>query len=259
MSKMKKILKTSDFGTGLTELYVYQSAFQTDKVVLLLKGIYGYHFELGDFKTDLLGLKWDQAFVRHFLEYSHVICVNTSRKEGYDQSVFSERRLSFEGKDFREETSDVRIAFECALEMLSEGGVNNPEIHLIGKSFGGTTLLGIPEIVSRARSVSMLASGCGRSETTTRPLLRTLPGEEELLKTISDYSGHFFSYRGTLDDVVPIESQEKIVRASGAKVTSYVTIIGADHEFEKMDGQDSLEPGTMIRKMLVETIKSNQS
>ena len=108
---MKEKLKTSDFGMGLTELYIYESTSKTNKVILLLKGIYGYHFELDDFKTDLLGLKWDQSFIRYFLPYAHVVCVNTSRLDGYDQNIFSQRQDSFEGKDYSQEIDDIKIAF----------------------------------------------------------------------------------------------------------------------------------------------------
>ncbi len=251
---MKEKLKTSDFGMGLTELYIYESTSKTNKVILLLKGIYGYHFELDDFKTDLLGLKWDQSFIRYFLPYAHVVCVNTSRLDGYDQNIFSQRQDSFEGKDYSQEIDDIKIAFNRALKLLSNNGLTNPKIHLMGKSFGGTVFLGMPEVVQKSTSISMFGSGCGRDENTKRPLLRTLPDEEILLKTIKDYRGLFSFYHGELDEIVPIESQEKIVKASGAKLTSFITIKGADHEFEKMYGKESLEPGTLLRKMLLNNI-----
>ncbi|MEJ0001914.1 MAG: hypothetical protein WDN09_01900 [bacterium] len=251
---MKETLRTSDFGTGLTELHVYESRNKTSRVILLLKGIYSYHFELDDFKTDLTGLKWDQAFVRYFLEHAHVICVNTSRLADHDQTIFSQREDSFYGKNYSQEVSDVKIAFEKALQILGAKGVQEPIIHLIGKSFGGTVFLGMPEVTSKACSIAMLGSGCGRSKETAKPLLSTLPDEEKLLETIRDYSGFFSLYRGEFDEVVPIESQEKIVKASGAKVTNYVTIRDTDHEFEKINGQDSLEPGILLRKMLLDTI-----
>ncbi len=254
---MKELLKTPSFGNGETEMFLYESEIKTSRVVLLLKGIYGFHFQLDDFQTDLLGLKWDAAFIRYFLPHAHVVCVNTSRLIGYDQSSFKERRDSFEGKDYWNEISDVSIAFERALQVLVEKGITTPEIHLIGKSFGGTTFLGMKEIAHKAVTISMLGSGSGKSETTTKPLLHTLPDEQELLETIKNYTGCFYSYRGELDEVVPLESQEKIIRASGAKITSYITLKGVDHEFEKMHGEDSIEPGMIVRKMILDAIMMN--
>lgn len=254
---MKELLKTPGFGNGETEMFLYESEVQTNRVILLLKGIYGFHFQLDDFQTDLLGLKWDAAFIRYFLPHTHVVCVNTSRLTGFDQSSFKERRDSFEGKDYWNEVSDVTIAFERALQFLSEKGVTTPEIHLVGKSFGGTTFLGMKDIANKAITISMMGSGCGKSETTTKPLLRTLPDESELLLTITNYNGYFASYRGEIDEVVPLESQEKIIRASGAKITNYVTIKSADHEFEKMNGMDSIEPGIIVRKMILDSILMN--
>ncbi|MFA6514809.1 MAG: hypothetical protein WCT42_00915 [Candidatus Paceibacterota bacterium] len=251
---MKEILKTSDFGTGLTELYIYESTSKTERVILLLKGIYGYHFQLDDFQTSLFGLKWDQSFIRYFLPHAHVICVNTSRLDDYNQNVFSQRRDAFEGKNYHQEVNDVEIAFNRALQLLSERGFKNLQIHLIGKSFGGTVFLGMPEIVQKSISISMFGSGCGKREDSKSSLLRTLPNEEILLKTINDYRGLFSFYHGELDEIVPIESQEKIVKASGAKLTSYITMKGVDHEFEKMYGEENLEPGTLLRKMLLNNI-----
>lgn len=254
---MKELLKTPGFGSGETEMFLYESESNTNRVILLLKGIYGYHFQLNDFQTDLLGLKWDTSFIRYFLPYSHIVCVNTSRLVSFDQSNFKGRQDSFEGKDYWNEVSDVSIAFQRALQVLAQKGVTNPEIHLIGKSFGGTTFLGMREIVNKALTISMIGSGCGKSDKTTKPLLRTLPGEQELLKTIAKYTGCFYLYRGELDEVVPFESQEKIIRTSGAKVTNCVTIKGVDHEFEKINGRDSIDPGVIIRKMIFDAIMMN--
>lgn len=251
---MKEILKTSDFGTGLTELYLYESTSQTNRVILLLKGIYGYHFEIDDFKTNLQDIKWEQTFIKYFLEYAHVVCINTSRLGNYEQTNFSQRQNSFVGKNYQQEVDDVISAFNRVLEILAKKGIMQPTIHLIGKSFGGTTFLGMTKITKRACSISMIGSGCGRSETTTKPLLMTLPDERELLKTISDYSGFFALYRGELDEIVPKESQEKIVQASGAKITNYITMKGVDHEFEKINGKDSLGPRILLRKMLLDMI-----
>lgn len=251
---MKEVLKTSDFGIGLTELYIYESIQPSNRVILLLKGIYGYHFELTDFGTDLLKLKWDQAFIKYFIEYANVVCINTSRLPGYDQTSFSNRKDSFSGKVYLQEIEDVVVAFNRGLELLASKGINDPKIHLVGKSFGGTTFLGMNDILQKTCSVSMLGSGCGRSNATVKPLLSSLPQEEELLKTIRDYLGVFMYCRGELDEIVPIESQEKIVKSSGAKLTSYITMKGVDHQFEKMDGKDSLEPWVLLRKMLLNSI-----
>lgn len=252
---MKKTIKTSEFGTGNSEVFVYPSRQKDSKrVILLLKGIYGYHFELDGRLTNIVGLKWDQAFVSYFLDGAHVICVNTSRKDGFDQSDFHQSMNSFENKTFEQEVDDVYQCFREGLKMLESNGVIVANIHLVGKSFGGTTFLGLPDIVAKATSIVMLGSGCGRKPTTTKPLLLTLFDEERLLQTIRDYKGYFVSYRGELDQVTPAESQEKLVKASGARFNVYTKLRGVDHQFDKENGIDSIAPNNFLRRSILDHI-----
>lgn len=251
---MKNKFKTSNFGSGNSELFLYLSAAKTNRVIIILKGLYGYHFPLDKNKTSLFGIKWEHSFIQYFHRTAHVICFNTSRIAKFKQEDFQQRRESFEGKEYETELTDTRIIFSEAKTLLLKMGIQYPKFHLIGKSFGGTVLLGLPEIVHVASSVHFLGSGCGRDPDTKKPLLKSLYNESTLLKTVEEYKGYLTFFIGSDDTVVPIESQEKIIKASGAVMTKRFEIKGADHEFEKINNQESLRPNKIIRNIIFNSI-----
>lgn len=75
----------------------------------------------------------------------------------------------------------------------------------------------------------MVGSDCGKSGTSTKTLINTMPEEVILLKNISTYrNGKFYFFRGGLDDTVPKESQEKIVNTVNKYAREYMVLPGGD-------------------------------
>ncbi|MFT5179606.1 MAG: dienelactone hydrolase [Candidatus Paceibacteria bacterium] len=132
------------------------------------------------------------------------------------------------GKTFEQECEDIQKGFDACLQ---EGLISKEhKVTIVGNSFGGTLLLALPELLQKAKAVIMIGSGCGKSPTTTKPLLVTMPSEEYLLSSLQSYGGTFVFVRGTNDTVVPKESQDKIIaRATSSRERLVCEIKDAAH------------------------------
>lgn len=135
---------------------------------------------------------------------------------------------AFTGKTFEQECEDIERGFTACVR---EGFISDEHrIIIVGNSFGGTLLLALPELLQKAESVIMIGSGCGKSSTTTKPLLSTMPNEKNLLSSLQSYSGTFVFIRGTDDTIVPKESQDKIIAgATSARERLVCEIKDATH------------------------------
>lgn len=251
MKVIKEKIITSSFGEKESEIFVYQSEKETNKVLFILKGMYGIHIPLSD---TTVTQKWDAQFVNYFTKDIHVVCLNTSKRKINIESDFNERKKAYDGKIFQQEVGDIQQIIKRVKDIFCNRGIQELEFYYLGKSFGGTLLLGLEEVLE-AKAIYMIGSGCGKSETTSRTLLQTMPEEAVLLKNISTYSnGSFYFFRGELDDVVPKESQEKIVTAVNKEIREYIVLPGVDHEFEKVDGVNSEIPFKYLLKKISESI-----
>ena len=132
------------------------------------------------------------------------------------------------GKTFKQECEDIQKGFDVCVR---EGLISKEQkFTIIGNSFGGTLLLALPELLQKAKAIIMIGSGCGKSPTTTKPLLSTMLSEEYLLASLQSYRGTFVFVRGTNDTVVPKESQDKIIaNATSAQERLVCEIKDATH------------------------------
>lgn len=251
MKVIREKIITSDFGEKESEIFVYVSEKQTNKILFILKGMYGRHVPFSNVTSKQ---KWDMQFVNRFTKDIHVVCCNTSSgplEEGGDSST---RRKAFDGKTFQQEIHDIQRIIQRVKEIYITLGVEKPEFYFFGKSFGGTLLLGLQDILE-SNAIFMVGSGCGKSDTTTKTLLATMPSEDILLKNISKYKkGTLYFFRGELDDVVPKVSQEKIVNAVNKNRVDYRVLEGVDHEFEKVNGIHSDFPAEYLMQKISNTI-----
>jgi hypothetical protein len=244
-------IHTSYFGEGKTEIFIYPSHRETNKVLFILKGLYGEHKPTFD---SPINTKWDIRFVNNLTKEVNVVCINTSHKKIEADSGRDGRKNAYDGKTFKEEVYDIREAVNRMKQFFSSKGIKELELYFFGKSFGGTLLLGLQE-VSEAKAIFMAGSGCGKSETTTKTLLKTMPEELILLKNISNNTiGKLYFFRGGLDNVIPQESQEKIVNAVDKSRVEYFVLPGVDHEFEKVNGIESEEPVMFLLQKVSEVI-----
>ncbi|PIR38927.1 MAG: hypothetical protein COV34_00125 [Candidatus Zambryskibacteria bacterium CG10_big_fil_rev_8_21_14_0_10_42_12] len=199
---MKKLSLTSSFHSLPIEVFWYESLQPTTNTVILLKGIYGLH---NPHSTD----SWDMSLISACKSSYNFICINTARLNGV---LSSDTPETFVGKTFEQECEDIQKGFDACMR---EGYISKEHgIIIVGNSFGGTLLLALPELLQKAEAVIMVGSGCGKSPTTTKPLLVTMPSEEYLLSPLQSYGGTFVFVRGTDDTVVPKESQDKIIASA---------------------------------------------
>lgn len=236
MKIIREKIVTSDFGEKESEIFVYLSEKKSNKVLYILKGMYGIHRPAFGALNEL---KWDNKLVNYCSQDVNVVCLITSHKKISNEDNREEKKNAYDGKTFDEEIVDIQKVVVRVKDILYEQGVSQPEFYFFGKSFGGTLLLALKDSLE-ARALFMVGSGCGKSSTTTKSLLKTMPEENVLLKNISAYkNGKVYFFRGELDDVVPKDSQEKIVNALQKNIIEYTVVPGVDHEFEKVNGVKS--------------------
>lgn len=251
MKIIQEKIITSDFGEKESEFFIYQPEKESNKVLFIIKGMYGLHKPVLDMTIDL---KWDIRFVNYFAKDFNVVCFNTSHRKIVNELDRDQRKNSYDGKTFDHEVADIQKIIARVKAILHNQGIQEPEFYFFGKSFGGTLLLALKESLE-SKAIFMVGSGCGKSNTTTKTLLKTMPEEVIMLKNISTYrKGKFYFFRGELDDVVPKESQEKIVNTVNKDVREYVVLPGVDHEFEKVNGVESDFPFTFLLQKVSEAI-----
>lgn len=199
------------------EAFVYPAQKQSRATVFILKGLYSAH---DPERTD----SWERELIDARGDDCTFVCINTARLLVADQAS----KEAFVGKTFTQECGDVARMFG---HLVKEGVVSKSlPIAFVTHSFGGTTLLGTPSVLEQASAVIMVASGCGKSLTTEKPLLSSLYTKEELLTPLRAYEGIFMYIRGTKDAVVPKESQDKIISAAtSARVRIVSDILDAEH------------------------------
>ena len=251
MKIIREKIVTSDFGEKESEIFIYQSEKETNKVLFIIKGMYGRHIPFTNITTKP---KWDMRFVNRLTKDIHVVCCNTSSREIYIENDFSDKEKAYFGKTFQQEVGDIQKIIERTKDIFYNLGIQALDLYFFGKSFGGTLLLGLQETLE-AKAIYMVGSGCGKSETTLKTFLVTMPKEADLLKNISVYNnGKLYFFRGELDDVVPKESQEKIVNAANKDITEYTVLEGVDHEFEKINGVYSDIPINYLLQKISDSI-----
>ncbi len=184
-----------------TVIFHYSAEQKTNRAVFILKGLYGEHVPPN------IGAKqsWDNELIDLLKAQYEVFIFNTGRHNTHD------KKEAFVGKTYQNECDDMKRAFAfCREKILKRDFLQE----IITMSFGGTVLMGCPEILETAQSVVMIGSGCGKSPTTTKPLVSTLPDAPDLLKAISKFTGSLYFLHGGKDTIVSLESQKKIYESA---------------------------------------------
>ena len=241
---MKSYKTASIFKSLPIEIFYYSAKQKTRHTVILLKGLYGLH----DSKSNT---SWDNEVIKSLKGKYNFICINTARRETGGKEKHNQK--SFTGKTFKQECDDVYKAYQYLIDqkVISK----EQKLSIMANSFGGTTLLGIPQLIRKSSSIIMVGSGCGKSLTTTKPLLKTLFNEDILLKAISSYKGIFAYIRGEKDTIVPKESQEKIIQAfKSASIKVVYEIRGAQHNLTSVTKTNSINRQEILTSILENTL-----
>ena len=72
------------------------------------------------------------------------------------------------------------------------------------------------------------------------PILSTVPKESEIVKSAGKFTGNVLSLQGSKDEVVPLESQNKLLTAYSSSKTTKKIINGANHSFSKINGKNKM-------------------
>ena len=217
---MKSAQIASVFGNTVTEIFHYPPKTERHMAVLILKGLYGEHVPHNAEHS------WNIELISLLQHDHHVFLINTGRRSGEN------RTERFAGKTYRDECADIMNAYTFINSKMLSGEYI---WEAVAMSFGGTLLLGLPEIMNARHTLVFIGSGCGKSATTTKPILSTLPETEILLDTMSRFSGNFFFLHGELDDVVPLSSQQLIYdAATRTKQKEWKSYPNLDHELRNV-------------------------
>ena len=237
---MQKYSIISSFESLPVEIFWYPAQSRTSHIILLLKGLYSLH-------NPKLSDSWDAELIRACNSSYHFICINTARRGAETEE--RSRQEAFIGKTFTQECGDIQSSFRY---LTNAGIFPRPySLSIVANSFGGTTLLGIPNLLHAASAVVMIGSGCGKSPTTTKPLLATLPDENALLHSLRSFSGVFAFIRGARDTVVPKESQNKIVQSAlSSRAALLCTVAHATHTLEVASDRNAVPPAQIIASLL---------
>ena len=234
---MKRYQIDSVFNSLPIEIFWYPAKQQNVKTVVLLKGLYRKH---DPDKID----GWENQVIEKNKEMYNFVCINTARKEIQENEKIE---VAFRGKDFLEECDDIKKGLDF-LKKLDIGAVKD-NLVVVGSSFGGTVLLGMSDLLEQVSAVIMIGSGCGKSKNTTKPLLRSMPDEKQLLETLSNFRGVFVYVRGLKDEAVPTDSQSKVMNAAiKAKVRLVCEIMNADHQLRLEEGDK--KPAEIISNLI---------
>lgn len=222
---MQKFTIKSSFKSLPIEIFIYQNKKPSQPTILLIKGLYGLH------KPQSTS-SWDNEIINLGKADCNFIIVNTARFGTTEEERNS--KDAFLDKTFKQECDDYTTVFKFLSQHKESFNVQN--FSIIANSFGGTILLGLPKITNLAKSVIMIGSGCGKSPTTTKPLLQTLYSEEKLLSNIGKYKGIFVYVRGDEDTIVPRDSQDKIIKSAvNSRFLINYSIRNTDHELKPIN------------------------
>ena len=231
---------------GESVIFHYPARAKTNHAILVLKGLYGQHIPIHTQSKQ----SWDNQLVDLLKNKYDVFLFNTGRRE------VEEKKEAFAGKTFQQECDDVCNAFIYCKENILQGEVIWGSVAM---SFGGTVLMGCPDILQAIQAIVMIGSGCGKSPTTTKPLVSTLPDTSDLLKSISACNGSFYFLHGSKDNVVPKESQIKIYE-SATKCFSrgWIEFPSLDHELNDQKNDISYT-ATVAGKFLTIALSQNNN
>ena len=133
MKIIQEKIITSDFGEKESEFFIYQPEKESNKVLFIIKGMYGLHKSVLDTTTDL---KWDMRFVNYFAKDFNVVCCNTSHRKIDNELDRDQRKNSYDGKTFYQEVDDIQKIITRVKDILYNQGIQELEFYFFGKSFG---------------------------------------------------------------------------------------------------------------------------
>lgn len=214
-------------------LDVFKTKKKTNKVYLNVHGLYAMSGDRGS-KSKFLGNRILEKNIANVVQYSSSRDWNIFPPDG----TYSKQQESFKGKTFQQEAQDLRNAIDLILDQSEYlFGVEDVRFYIVANSIGGTVTTTLKDKFKYIDKIVLAGSGTRPSDS-TKPILSTCPTEKEILDSASKFKGELLFLQGSLDDVVPIDAQNKLFASYKNAKKEKMIVEGANHNFSKINGKD---------------------
>lgn len=217
------------------KLDVFKAKKQTDKVYLNVHGLYAMSGGRGS-KSKYLGNRILEKNIANVVQFSSSRDWNIFPSDG----SYSKQQKSFKGKTFEQEAQDLRDAIDLILDQSNYlFGVEKEKLrfYIVANSIGGTVTTTLKDKFKYIDKIALAGSGTRPSDF-TKSILSTCPTEKEILYSACKFKGELLFLQGSLDDVVPIDAQNKLFDSFEKAKKQKVIVEGANHNFSKINGKD---------------------
>lgn len=215
------------------KLDVFKTKKKTNKVYLNVHGLYAMSGDRGS-KSKFLGNRILEKNTANIVQFSSSRDWNIFPSDG----TYSKQQESFKGKTFQQEAQDLRDTIDLILDQSKYFfGVEGVRFYIVANSIGGTVTTTLKDKFKHIDKIVLAGSGTKPSDS-TKPILSTCPTEKEILDSAAKFKGNLLFLQGSLDDVVPIDAQNKLFASYKNAKKEKVIVEGANHNFSKINGKD---------------------
>jgi pimeloyl-ACP methyl ester carboxylesterase len=218
---------------SFSRLEITRSKYKTNLVVLYLHGLYGDSLAVGSKSYKL------QKNLHKKLKVNTVL-FSTSRDWNLYQKDSREKiQEAFSLKTFQQEEEDIYDVIKLILDFKNElfNIKQKIRIVIIANSIAGTIVANFAYKFQEIRKIILCGSGMG-GDSKTKPILSTKPRTSILIRNAKKFQGKVYLLQGTMDNVVPKESGEKLLSVFPAKNSKLIKIYGANHNFSSIFGKN---------------------
>jgi len=215
------------------KLDVFRTKRKTNKVYLNVHGLYAMSGDRGS-KSKFLGNRILEKNIANVVQFSSSRDWNIFPPDG----TYSKQQEAFKGKTFEQEAKDLRDTIDLILDQSKYlFGVEGVRFYIVANSIGGTITTTLKDKFKYIDKIVLAGSGTRPSDS-TKPILSTCPSEKEILDFAAKFKGELLFLQGSLDDVVPIDAQDKLFASYKNAKKEKVIVEGANHNFSKINGKD---------------------
>lgn len=236
---MEKITLNGSYHNKPLNIFVSKTNMSVNSITIFVHGLYGtFDPTENTDKVNMLVKRLTNEDITHCINY------NSSRDFQYALATdYDKRNQAFKEKTFLQELNDLKIIVDWTInnsERVFGIKKNNLTLNIHGNSLGGTLAVLLNGFFPMINKISLCGSGCGTNES-VKPILSTHFKEDDILKSVSLYSGKLLLLQGSEDTTVPRESGMKILDRAIYANKQYVIVPGANHNFSKIDGKENGE------------------
>jgi hypothetical protein len=217
------------------KLDAFKTKKKTNKVLINVHGLYAMSGDRGS-KSKFLGNRILEKNIANVVQYSSSRDWNIFPSDG----TYSKQQESFKGKTFEQEAQDLRDTIDLILDQSKYlFGIEKEKLrfYIVANSIGGTVTTTLKDKFKYIDKIVLAGSGTRPSDS-TKPILSTCPTEKEILDSGTKFKGELLFLQGSLDDVVPIDAQNKLFTSYKHAKKEKVIVEGANHNFSKINGKD---------------------